>query len=192
MSEQRGDRGCDAGTEAPRTTSPASSAAGLSSAEAQRRLTRHGPNAIPAEPRGPVWRRVLQQLRDPLILVLLTAAALTIATGDLSDAAVILLVITVNTAVGVVQEVRAEQAVMALSATSAPTARVVRDGEERSLPAAEVVPGDLVLVAEGGIVPADGEVLSAALLLADESSLTGESKARASDAISRDGTSRST
>ncbi|MFI9150632.1 cation-translocating P-type ATPase [Streptomyces sp. NPDC053367] len=148
---------------------------GLSSSEAARRLTRCGPNAIPAEPRAPVWRRVLQQLIDPLILVLLVAAALTIATGDLSDAAVILLVITVNTAVGVVQEVRAEQAVMALSAMTAPAARVVRDGKERSLPAAEVVPGDLVLVAEGDIVPADGDVLSAALLLTDESSLTGES-----------------
>ncbi|MFJ9736705.1 hypothetical protein [Streptomyces sp. NPDC101166] len=84
-----------------------------------------------------MWHRVLQQLRDPLILVLLAAAALTVATGDLSDAAVILLVITVNTVVGVVQEVRAEQAVMALSAMSAPAARVVRDGEERSVPAAE-------------------------------------------------------
>ncbi|WP_269465891.1 cation-translocating P-type ATPase [Streptomyces qaidamensis] len=155
-----------------RGTTPAT---GLSSDEAARRLELHGPNEIPAEPRTPVWRRVLQQLRDPLILVLLVAAALTIATGDLSDAAVILLVITVNTVVGVVQEVRAEQAVMALSAMSAPAARVVRDGEERSVAAAEVVPGDVVLVAEGDIVPADGDVLAAASLLADESSLTGES-----------------
>ncbi|MBA2806870.1 cation-transporting P-type ATPase [Streptomyces sp. KM273126] len=152
-----------------------SAAAGLSSDEAARQLALHGPNEIPSEPRTAVWRRVLQQLRDPLILVLLMAAALTIATGDLSDAAVILLVITVNTVVGVVQEVRAEQAVMALSAMSAPAARVVRDGEERSIPAAEVVPGDLVLVAEGDIVPADGDVRGAVLLLADESSLTGES-----------------
>ncbi|MFD7445642.1 cation-translocating P-type ATPase [Streptomyces sp. NPDC059909] len=156
-----------------RSTTP--EAAGLSSVEAARRLERHGPNEVPEEPRTPVWRRVLQQLRDPLILVLLVAAALTIATGDLTDAAVILLVITVNTVVGVVQEVRAEQAVLALSAMSAPAARVVRDHEERSIPAVEVVPGDLVLVAEGDIVPADGDVLSAALLLADESSLTGES-----------------
>lgn len=122
-----------------------------------------------------MWRRVLQQLRDPLILVLLVAAVLTVATGDLSDTAVILLVITVNTVVGVVQEVRAEGAVRALSALSAPAARVVRDGEELSVPAAEVVRGDLLLVAEGDIVPADGEVLSATLLLVDESSLTGES-----------------
>lgn len=85
-----------------------------------------GPSEIPSEPRTPVWRRVLQQLRDPLILVLLVAAALTMATGDLSDASVILLVITVNTVVGVVQEVRAEEAVLALSAMSAPAARVVR------------------------------------------------------------------
>lgn len=148
---------------------------GLSSEEAARRLDLHGPNKVPEEPRTPVWRRVLQQLRDPLILVLLVAAALTIATGDLSDAAVILLVITVNTVVGVVQEVKAEQAVMALSAMSAPAARVMRDGEESSIPAAEVVPGDLVLLAEGDIVPADGDVLAAALLLTDESSLTGES-----------------
>ncbi|AUH39595.1 hypothetical protein CXR04_04420 [Streptomyces sp. CMB-StM0423] len=97
---------------------------------------------MPAEPRTPVVRRVLQQLRDPLILVLLVAAALTLATGDLSDATVTLFVITV---VGVAQEMRAEQAVMALSAMSAPAARVVRDGTERSVPAAEVVPGDLVL-----------------------------------------------
>ncbi|MBD0422686.1 cation-translocating P-type ATPase [Streptomyces sp. TRM S81-3] len=159
----------------PRGAVPTTGPSGLSSDEAARRLELHGPNEIPSEPRIPVWRRVVQQLRDPLILVLLVAAALTIGTGDLSDAAVILFVIIVNTVVGVVQEVRAEQAVRALSAMSAPAARVVRDGEERSVPAAEVVPGDLVLLAEGDIVPADADVLAAAMLLADESSLTGES-----------------
>ncbi|GAA2676018.1 cation-translocating P-type ATPase [Streptomyces aculeolatus] len=154
-----------------------SPATGLSTAEAVRRLAGHGPNEIPAAPRTPVVRRVLQQLRDPLILVLLGAAALTLATGDLSDAVVILFVITVNTVVGVVQEVRAEQAVLALSAMSAPAARVLRDGTERSVPAAEVVPGDLVLLAEGDIVPADAELAAATRLLVDESSLTGESVA---------------
>ncbi|MCX4510648.1 cation-translocating P-type ATPase [Streptomyces sp. NBC_01619] len=172
MNQPRGRRP-DADVDDLRSTPPG--AGGLSLDEAARRLTFYGPNAIPEEPRTPVWRRVLQQLRDPLILVLLVAAALTIATGDLTDATVILLVIAVNTAVGVVQEVRAEQAVLALSAMSAPAARVVRDGEERSIPAAEVVPGDLVLVAEGDIVPADGDVQVATLLMADESSLTGES-----------------
>ncbi|MDW6065607.1 HAD-IC family P-type ATPase [Streptomyces sp. FXJ1.4098] len=147
----------------------------MSGEEAARRLGEYGANVVAQERRTPVWRRVLQQLRDPLIVVLLVAAVLTLVTGDLPDAAVILLVITVNTTVGVVQEVRAERAVAALSALSAPAARVVRDGEECSVPAADVVPGDLVLLGEGDIVPADGTVLDAALLLVDESALTGES-----------------
>ncbi|QLH25311.1 cation-translocating P-type ATPase [Streptomyces sp. Rer75] len=149
--------------------------AGLSRQEAERRLEEYGANAVAQERPTPVWRRVAQQLRDPLIVVLLVAAALTLATNDLPDTAVILLVITVNTVVGVAQEVRAERAVAALTALSAPTARVVRDGAESSVPAADVVPGDLVLLGEGDIVPADGEVLDAALLLVDESALTGES-----------------
>ncbi|MEU4849143.1 cation-translocating P-type ATPase [Streptomyces gilvosporeus] len=153
----------------------AATSVGLTGDEAARRLKDVGPNALPAEPCTPVWRRVLQQLRDPLIVVLLVAAALTLVTGDFHDAAVILFVIVVNTVVGVVQEVRAEEAVAALSELSAPAARVVRDGSERSVAAAEVVPGDLVLLAEGDIVPADGDVRNAALLLLDESSLTGES-----------------
>ncbi|MEV5459554.1 cation-transporting P-type ATPase [Streptomyces cellulosae] len=121
----------------------------MSSAEAASLLTRHGPNALPEEPRTPVWRRMPQQLRDPLILVLLVAAVLTIATGDLSDAAVILFVVVVNTTVGVVHEVREEQAVRALSALSAPTAGVVRDATERAVPAAGVVSGDVVLPGRG-------------------------------------------
>ncbi|MFE5123780.1 cation-translocating P-type ATPase [Streptomyces sp. NPDC056669] len=149
--------------------------AGLSREEAARRLGEYGANVVAQERRTPVWRRALQQLRDPLIVVLLVAAALTLGTGDLPDTAVILLVITVNTVVGVVQEVRAERAVAALTALSAPAARVVRDGADSSVPAADVVPGDLVLLGEGDIVPADGEILDAALLLVDESALTGES-----------------
>ncbi|GAA1912706.1 cation-translocating P-type ATPase [Streptomyces sodiiphilus] len=158
------------------TSSPAAETeTGLGHEEAAERLRRYGPNVLAEETRVPVWRRVLAQLRDPLILVLIVAAALTTFTGDLTDTAIILFVIVVNSAVGVVQEVRAEQAVAALKEMSAPTARVVRGGQEIMVPSAEVVPGDLLLLAEGDIVPADGTVLRAVQLLVDESAITGES-----------------
>ncbi|GAA4076817.1 cation-transporting P-type ATPase [Actinomadura miaoliensis] len=150
-------------------------AEGLSSADAALRLRRDGPNVLPSRPPVPAWRRVLSQLRDPLILVLLAAAALTLATGDWTDMAVILLVIVVNTAVGVSQEIRADRAISALSDLTAPAARVVRDGTQLQIPAADVVVGDLLVLAEGDIVPADAAVVEAAALLVDESALTGES-----------------
>jgi len=143
-------------------------AGGLSSAEAADRLARYGPNELPRARRTSAWRMVADQLRDPLILVLLAAVVLTVATGDLADASVIVLVIVVNTAVGVVQEVKAGQAIAALSDLTAPEARVVRDGEQRQIPAAEVVTGDVLVLAEGDIVPADAEVTDAAALLVDE------------------------
>ncbi|MDP4510033.1 cation-translocating P-type ATPase [Nonomuraea turcica] len=151
------------------------SRSGLSSAEAEARLERDGPNLLPSKPPVPLWRRVAGQLRDPLIIVLLVAAALTAVTGDWTDMAVILLVIVVNTSVGVTQEVRADRAITALSELTAPVARVVRDGAQRQIPAAEVVTGDLLVLAEGDIVPADARVGEAAALLVDESALTGES-----------------
>ena len=90
--------------------------------------------------------------------MLLVAAVLTIATGDWTDASVIIAVIVVNTTVGVVQEVKADRAITALSTMTAPEARVLRDGVQRQVPAAEVVVGDLLVLAEGDIVPADAAV----------------------------------
>jgi len=150
-------------------------APGLSSVEAATRLAHDGPNLLPPPRQVRLWRRVVNQLRDPLILVLLAAVALTVATGDWTDATVILLVIVVNTAVGVAQEVRAGQAIAALTRMAAPEARVVRDGTQRNVPAAEVVVGDLLVLAEGDIVPADARVVDSAALLVDEAALTGES-----------------
>jgi len=148
---------------------------GLSSAEAAARLALDGANVLPAGPRVRLWRRLVRQGRDPLVLVLLVAAALTIGTGDWADAAVIVLVIMVNTAVGVGQEVKADRAITALSEVTAAEARVLRDGMQRQVPAAEVVVGDLLVLAEGDVVPADAAVVEAAALLVDEASLTGES-----------------
>ena len=150
-------------------------AGGLTSAQAAAGLAAHGPNALPAVRRPPLWRTALDQARDPLVLVLLVAAVLTLATGDWTDAGVIALVLVVNTTAGVTQEAKAGQAIAALSALSAPEARVLRDGEQRTIPAAQVVPGDLLVLAEGDIVPADADVTESAALLLDESALTGES-----------------
>ncbi|MBO0870823.1 MAG: HAD-IC family P-type ATPase, partial [Micromonosporaceae bacterium] len=148
---------------------------GLSTAEAALRLTRNGPNLLPTRGRIPVWRRVLAQARDPLVVVLLVAAVLTIATGDWPDAIVIAVVIVANTTVGVVQEVKADRAITALAELSAPEARVLRDGEQHQIPAAEVVVGDLLVLAEGDIVPADATLTEAAGVLVDEAALSGES-----------------
>ena len=139
----------------------AATAAGLSSAEAADRLARYGPNELPRARRTPAWRLVADQLRDPPILVLLAAVVLTVATGDLADASVIVLVIVVNTSMGVVQEVKAGQAIAALSDLTAPEAWVVRDGGQRQIPAAEVVTGDVLVLAEGDIVLADADVVDA-------------------------------
>jgi P-type Ca2+ transporter type 2C len=148
---------------------------GLSSAEAAARLARYGPNELPRARRTPLWRMIADQARDPLVIVLLVAVALTLATGDWTDAGVIALVIVVNTAAGVTQEVKAGQAIAALSELTAPEARVLRDGAQRTVPAPEVVAGDVLVLAEGDIVPADADLTDAAALLVDESALTGES-----------------
>lgn len=152
-----------------------SSGTGLSCAEAARRLESDSLNALPVERQVRLWRRVLMQVRDPLVTVLLVAAALTIGTGDWTDAGVILLVIVVNTSVGVAQEVKADRAISALGALTAPHARVVRDGQQRQIASAEVIVGDLLVLGGGEIVPADALVVDAAALLVDEFALTGES-----------------
>ncbi|MFE4867507.1 cation-translocating P-type ATPase [Streptomyces sp. NPDC056682] len=151
-------------------------AAGLTEAEAERRRSRYGRNEVAPPRPTPLRFRILAQLRDPLIMVLLGAALLTIAIGDHADAIVIAVVVAVNTTVGVAQEVRADRAVAELSALSAPHARVLRDGVPRDVATALVVPGDTLLLGEGDIVAADADLTEASALLTDESMLTGESE----------------
>jgi Ca2+-transporting ATPase len=166
-----------AAPDAPGTSRPpgTTGAAGLSSLDAAERLARDGGNVLPAPRPTPLWRRIVTQLRDPLVLVLLAAAAFTLATADFTDATVILLVIVVNTTVGVLQEIKAERAITALSALTAPAARVIRDGRQLEVPAAGLVVDDLLVLAEGDVVPADARVVESAALLVDEAALTGES-----------------
>ena len=148
---------------------------GLTTAQAARRLEATGPNQIRQQGRISAWSSIGVQLRDPLVVVLLAACALTLLTGDFTDAAVIAFVVVVNTAVGVTQEVRADRAITALAQLSAPAVRVRRDGVESTVPATDLVPEDVVVLGEGDVVPADCDLLEASSLLVDESALTGES-----------------
>jgi Ca2+-transporting ATPase len=151
------------------------STVGLSAAEARTRLAELGPNAVVTQHQVRLIKRIGNQLRDPMIVLLLAAIILTVAIGDFTDAAVIALVIAVNTTVGVIQEVRADRAVTALASLSAPRARVIRDGRQQEIAAADVVPGDALVLAEGDLVAADADLVESAALLVDESSVTGES-----------------
>lgn len=150
---------------------------GLSTVEAERRLGEVGPNVVAQRGRVSVWSSIGVQLRNPLVVVLLMAFVLTLATGDLADAVVISIVVVVNTTVGVFEEIRADRAITALSQLTVPSVRVRRDGVEVALPSAQLVPGDVVALGEGDIVPADCDLLEASSLLVDESALTGESVA---------------
>ncbi|MEU8612845.1 cation-transporting P-type ATPase, partial [Actinoplanes sp. NPDC048791] len=156
-------------------TSTAAATRGLTSAEAAGRLAADGPNTVAAPAPRRLPARIGTQLADPLIALLLVAAVVTTLLDDLPDTAVILLVVTVNTLIGVVQEVRADRAIAALDQLAAPTARVVRDGADRILPAAQLVRGDLVRLEAGDIVPADLDLVEVQRASFDESALTGES-----------------
>ncbi|HEU4628591.1 MAG TPA: cation-translocating P-type ATPase [Gemmatimonadaceae bacterium] len=155
---------------------------GLSEAEARARLARHGRNELQAVPPIPAWRRFLAQFQDVLVVLLLAATAISAALWAYEreaalpyEALAILAVVVLNAVMGYVQEARAEAAVAALRAMSADDATVIRDGERRRVPAAELVPGDLVLVEEGDTIPADARVVTATALQTAEAALTGES-----------------
>jgi P-type Ca2+ transporter type 2C len=148
---------------------------GLSAAEAQVRLKRHGRNELPRRPPTPVWEILLRQFRSPLIYILLIAAVLSVATGALLDAGFILIVLGVNAAIGGYQEWRAERSTRALQQLLRVRATVLRDGDAREIRAEEVVPGDVVWLESGNRASADMRLLTAHGLEIDESLLTGES-----------------
>jgi len=148
---------------------------GLTGIDAAARLVADGPNTVPAPPPRRLPARIGRQLTDPLVALLLAAAVVTAVLRDVADTAVIVLVVTLNTLIGVVQEVRADRAIAALDQLAAPTARVVRDGSDRVVPAAQLVRDDLVRLEAGDIVPADLDLIDAQRATFDESALTGES-----------------
>lgn len=148
---------------------------GLSETEASARLARHGPNRLPSPRPRSAFRRLLQQFHNVLIYVLLVAAVVVLLLGHALDAAVIVGVTVVNAVIGFIQEGRAESALAAIRGMLAPTAAVIRSGRRRTVPAADLVPGDVVHIESGDRVAADLRLLDSHGVAIDESALTGES-----------------
>lgn len=148
---------------------------GLSASEVERRLAEYGPNAFEEKKPKTLLQMFLAQLRDPMIYILMAAVVISAVLKEFSDAAIIVAVILLNAVVGVVQEAKAEKSLEALKKLSSPVAMVRRDGRISEIPAARLVPGDVVLLEAGRIVPADLRLLSSVNLKIEESALTGES-----------------
>ncbi|NDP39699.1 MAG: cation-transporting P-type ATPase [Rhodoferax sp.] len=148
---------------------------GLNEQEVARRLTHFGPNSLPAPKRRGPWLRLALQFHNPLIYVLLVAGAITFGLEDYVDAGVIAGVVLVNALIGFIQEGKAEQALEAVRAMLATRATVLRDGERHDIDAAELVPGDIVMLESGVRIPADLRLVQVKNLRVNEAALTGES-----------------
>jgi len=155
---------------------------GLSGTEAQERLRRYGRNELTAEKPVPAWKKFFGQFRDVLVILLLVATAISGALWLYErdsalpyEALAIFAVVLLNAVMGYVQQSRAEQAVAALRKMTAAEAHVIRDGERQTIPSAEVVPGDAILIEEGDTIPADARLIESAALHTAEAALTGES-----------------
>ena len=151
---------------------------GLTERESAQRLERLGPNQLEPPRKPSVLARVLGQLKDPMILVLLGAAALSLAASggeDWLDGAIILIIVLVNGVISITQEDHAQQALEELRRMSSPQAHVLREGRAKKISAAALVPGDVILLEAGDMVPADARVMECSRLQADESAMTGES-----------------
>ena len=157
------------------------SAAGLSTQEAQARLEKYGPNKLKEAPKPTLVQRFLAQLKDPMLIILMIAAAVSALTGMLSgenewaEVIIIIAVVLLNAILGVIQESKAEAAIEALQTMTAATCKVLRDGKLVVLHSDELVPGDVVILEAGDAVPADGRIIENASLKIEEAALTGES-----------------
>lgn len=157
---------------------------GLTSQETESRLAQFGPNELEAEASVPAWRKILAQFQDPLIYLLFGAIAISLiawlvegAEGIPYEAIVILVIVVLNAILGYVQESRAEQAVAALQSMAAANVSVIRDGIEQRIDTVQLVPGDVMVLAEGDAISADARLVRASSLSVAEAPLTGESEA---------------
>ena len=139
------------------------------------RRAKQGPNRLREQEGKSIWQMILEQLNDPLILILIAAMAISVLLGEVGDAAIIVTVVVLNAAIGVIQEGKAGKAVEALKKISAPRAVVIRDGRTEKISAEELVIGDIVILEAGNMVPADLRLIETQGIQIEESTLTGES-----------------
>ena len=152
-----------------------SSSSGLTSLEVKKRIRKYGLNEIRRGKKKSALAFFGGQFKDPLLILLILAGVLSVSIGEMVEGIVMFAIVLLNAILGFVQEYRAEKAMEALQKLSAPMAVVIRDGEEQKVPANKLVPGDIILLEAGGIVPADSRLIEVASLQVDEASLTGES-----------------
>ncbi len=150
---------------------------GLDNQEADKRLEEYGPNLLTEKKKRSPFALFLDQFKDFMILVLIAAAVVSGLIGEVSDAIAIVVIVSLNAAIGFVQEYRAEKAMAALKKMAAPEATVLRNGMPEKIDAGRLVPGDVVIVEQGEVVPADMRVVESARLKTDEAALTGEAAA---------------
>lgn len=148
---------------------------GLSDAEALKRLEKYGYNELRQKPAKTIWHMLWEQITDPMVLILIVAAALSFLLKEWTEAFVILTIVVLNAVIGIVQEKKAESSINALKNISAPNAQVLRQGDESIVPAREIVVGDIVILEDGSMVPADMRLIESVNLKVEEASLTGES-----------------
>jgi P-type Ca2+ transporter type 2C len=148
---------------------------GLTAAEAAARLEAHGPNELVERGVKSAWQILIEQFKGIMIVILILAAVISAALGEFVDAIVVLIIVVLNALLGFRQEYQAEQAMAALKKLSVPTVRVRRDGHVQEISSRQLVPGDLVLLEAGNLIPADGRLVESANLQVQEAALTGES-----------------
>lgn len=150
---------------------------GLGHKEAMERKAKYGENKLKDQEQKTVWQMILEQLNDPLILILVVAMAISLMLHELGDAVIIITVVVLNAAVGIIQEGKAGKAVEALKKMSSPQAVVLRGGERMKIAATDLVQGDIVLLEAGNMIPADLRLIESQGVCIEESALTGESEA---------------
>ncbi|MCE5299739.1 MAG: HAD-IC family P-type ATPase, partial [Spirochaetia bacterium] len=152
-----------------------SSLSGLTTKDAEQRLAAHGPNELSAKKKDGPLKMFLMQFTDFMIIILIVAAIISGLLGETVDSIVILIIVILNAIVGFIQEYRAEKAMEALKKMATPMVAVFRDNVVVSVPAARLVPGDVVILEAGVVIPADMRLIEAVMLKVEESALTGES-----------------